>query len=94
MRVIESIGLKVKKPMILEVDNKGTVDLINNWSVGGRTRHVETRQLFLRELKERGVVMVQWCSGVDMTPDLFTKNLARPLFEKHSSKFVREKAVE
>ena len=37
MRVLESIGLKVKKPMILKVDNKGTKDLANNWIVGGQT---------------------------------------------------------
>jgi hypothetical protein len=41
MRAVESMGLKVKKPMILEIDNKGAVDLTHNWSVGGRTRHVE-----------------------------------------------------
>ena len=47
-RIMESLELKVKLSIILEVDNKGTVDLINNWSVGGKTRHVETCQLFLR----------------------------------------------
>ena len=30
MRSIQSIGLKVKLPMILEMDNKGAVDLANN----------------------------------------------------------------
>jgi hypothetical protein len=35
MRIIESMGLKVKKPMMLYVDNKGAKDLANNWSVGG-----------------------------------------------------------
>ena len=34
-RVMESIGLKVKKPMILEVNDKGAKDLACNWSVGG-----------------------------------------------------------
>jgi hypothetical protein len=38
---MESIGLKVKKLMILKIDNKGAVDLANNWSIGGRTRHIE-----------------------------------------------------
>jgi hypothetical protein len=41
MRIIKSIGLIVKKPMILEIDNKGAVGLASNWSVGGRTQHVE-----------------------------------------------------
>jgi len=38
--ILESMGLKVKLPMILEMDNRGAVDLANNWSIGGRTRHV------------------------------------------------------
>jgi hypothetical protein len=35
MWLIESIGLKVKLPMFLEMDNKGAVDLANNRSFGG-----------------------------------------------------------
>jgi hypothetical protein len=38
MRLLEGIGLKVKKPVIFRIDNKGAVDLANNWSCGGRTR--------------------------------------------------------
>jgi hypothetical protein len=83
MRVLESIGLQVKKPMILQVDNKGAMDLSNNWSVGGRTRHVDTRQYFLRELKEEGVVIVEWIPSADNSTDLFTKNLSGPTFNKH-----------
>ena len=37
MRVIESMGLKVEKPMILKVDNKGEKDVAHNWSTAGRT---------------------------------------------------------
>ena len=51
MRTIESLGLKVEKPMILQVDNKGAVNLANNWSIGGRTRHIEVREYFLQELE-------------------------------------------
>jgi hypothetical protein len=56
MRVLESIGLRVKKPMILVIDNKGTVDYANNWSTGGRMRHATIRLGFLRELKEQGII--------------------------------------
>ena len=47
-RLIQSLGLEVELPMILEMDNKGAVDLANNWSVGGRTRHVEVRNQLWR----------------------------------------------
>ncbi len=45
--VIESLGLKVKLPMVLEMDNQGVVYLANNWSVGGRTRHNDVQSMFL-----------------------------------------------
>ena len=73
--------------MELEVDNKGAVDLTHNWSVGGRTRHVDVRQYFLRELKEEGVIVVKWISTDKNCTDLYTKNLAGPLFERHTEKF-------
>jgi hypothetical protein len=31
--VLESMGLKVKLPMIIKMDNKGDVDLANNWNI-------------------------------------------------------------
>jgi len=33
--LIESMGLNVKIPMIIKVDNKGAKDLVNNLSIGG-----------------------------------------------------------
>ena len=90
MRVLMCIGLEVELTMILEVDNKGAVDICNSWTVGGRTRHIEVKQYFLRELKEAGLVKVIWRKGDEMAADLFTKNLAGPLFETHASEFVGE----
>ena len=84
MRLVESIGLTVKKPMILKVDNKGAKDLMNNWSVGGRTRHIDVKQYFIRDLKEEGLIKIQWIPTEEMTADLFTKNLSTEQFEKHS----------
>ncbi len=30
-----------------------------------------------------GIIRVEWIRGADMSADIFTKNLARPLFKKH-----------
>jgi hypothetical protein len=87
-RIIESLGLSVQLPMILEVDNKGAVDLVNNYSVGGRTSHVETRQHFLRQLKEENVIKVIWTPGELNSSDLYTKNLARADFKKNTKAYV------
>ena len=37
--------------MLINIDNKDIVDFINNWSVGGRTSHVNIRRLFISEMK-------------------------------------------
>ena len=89
-RILTSIGLQVALPMTLEVDNGGTVDLANNWSIGGRTRHIEVQQYFVRELKEANLLQVIWTPGSEMSSDLFTKNLPGAIFEKHARKFVGE----
>ncbi len=68
--------------MLLEMDNKGAVDLANNWSVGGRTRHVNVQQCFLRELKETKIMDIRWIKGSENDADVFTKNLDGPVFEK------------
>ena len=51
--------LAVKLPMVLQCDNKGACDLANNWSAGGRTRHTAVKIMFLRELKEEGLLVVE-----------------------------------
>ena len=84
---MDSLELKVKFPMILQLDNKGAVDLVNNWSVEVRTRHVETRQVCLRIMKEQGVFQVKWVKGDGNEVDMFTNNFPGPLFEKHCVMF-------
>jgi hypothetical protein len=83
MRIVESMGLQVEKQMLLEIDNKGAKDLINNWSVGGRLRHIEVKQFFLRELKEQGLIVVKWLASEDNTADMMTKNLGGHNFVNH-----------
>jgi hypothetical protein len=73
--LIELIGLKVDLPMKLEIDNKGAVDIINNFSVGGCTHHINVKQCFLRELKEMKQLVVNWTPGSENSADMFTKKL-------------------
>ena len=53
MRVLIGLELQVELPMVLWVDNSRAVDLANNWICGKRTRHMDTREIYLRKLKEK-----------------------------------------
>mmetsp|Transcript_6799 Transcript_6799/g.8592 ORF Transcript_6799/g.8592 Transcript_6799/m.8592 type:complete len:99 (+) Transcript_6799:315-611(+) len=88
MYLVKGIGLLVQKqPMILlEVDNQGAVDLANGWSCTGGTKHAEVRMMFVRELKEAGIISVIWTPEDENESDTFTKNTdVRKLFEKHAN---------
>jgi hypothetical protein len=89
-RVLESLGLKVETPMILQLANKGVMYLANNWSVGGRMRHITVRTNILRELKEQGLLQVEWIPTAENSANMFKKLLQGPLFEKHASVYVRD----
>ena len=88
--LLKSLGLQVELPMVLEMDNRGAVDLANNWSVGGRTRHIDVKNYFLRELKDQGILVVKHMAGDRNDADIFTKNTTTGVFERHLPKFVGE----
>ena len=83
-KLMKSMGLKIKKPMMVKCDNKGAVDLVNGWSVGGGTKHIDIRLNFLRELKEANEIRVEWIETKMNTGDLHTKNLDASSFENHT----------
>ena len=81
MHVLEAIGLCIKKPMILCVDCKGTLDLTFGWNVSGLTKHVSVQACFLNELKEANQILCIWIpTSVNMV-NMYTKNVSQQLFE-------------
>jgi hypothetical protein len=66
--------------MIIQVDNKGTKDLMNNWSVGGLTRHIDIRYFYVRELKEQNILKIDLIPSESNCSDLFTMNLGLESF--------------
>jgi hypothetical protein len=47
-------------------------------------------KFFLRELKESGLIEINWCKSEDMTADFFTKNRGGQLFKQHTAVFCGE----
>ena len=69
--------------MVLHMDNKGGVDIFNNWSIAGNTRAASIRFAYIRELKETGILAIKWIRGEENPSDIFTKNLDGTTFKKH-----------
>jgi hypothetical protein len=86
--ILESMGLKIKLSMEVELDNKGAKDIIKNWSVGGTIRHVGIRFNFPRELKENGIIEIQWINAHENCYDIPTVNIPVNLHNKLPNIFV------
>ena len=96
--VLESIGMKVRLPIYLHIDNSGCIDLIYNWSAGGPTRHIDNCIYFLRELKKeetKSIVMPLDCRPTALNQsDIFTKNNDTNTFEEHTSVYCTDEVLD
>ena len=70
-------------PVDLFVDSKAAVDQSHDYISNSRVRHVERRQLKIRELVERALVTVKSIGTDENVADIFTKALGWRQFDKH-----------
>ena len=57
------------------VDNTATVDLAYNPEFHNRTKHIDRRHFYVRELVEDHVIQVKYVNSSDNLADFFTKPL-------------------
>lgn len=74
-RMLESLGLQVDLPMIIEMENSGDFNIAKCWSAGKRTHHVDVCNYFLHELKNHGLLMVRHMPVGTHDSNLFTKKV-------------------
>eukprot|EP00802_Teleaulax_amphioxeia_P023685 Tamp_24303.p1 GENE.Tamp_24303~~Tamp_24303.p1 ORF type:complete len:152 (-),score=1.63 Tamp_24303:244-699(-) len=65
------------------MDNASCIMMSENPSNRDRTRHVDTRVHYLRELVRDGHVKLLKCAGPQNVADALTKSLPRPALAKH-----------
>jgi hypothetical protein len=70
------------------MDNQDTIDLANNFNLGGQAHCVEVRNDFLPEGKDEGLLVMKHIPRDENEADIFTKNTAAPVFNRHIPKFV------
>jgi len=91
VQIMQSIGIEVKLPVIVRVDNVGAIFMAENLTTSQRTKHVDIRYHFVREFVEDGFIRIIFVRTTENTADIFTKNVSGPLHEKHSGEFIGTK---
>lgn len=81
-RVLEKLDHISDGTTIIYCDNSSTIKLSKNPVMHGRSKHIDVRFHFLRDLTRDGVVTLLHCHTQEQLADIMTKPLTRVVFER------------
>ena len=82
-RDLEELQFKQHGATKIFCDNNSAMKLSKNAVLHGRSKHIDVKFYFLRELSNNGVINLSYCRSEDQVADIFTKALKRESFMKH-----------
>ena len=77
------LKVDVNDAIELYEDNQSCIAMANSVSVTERTKHIDVRHHFVRQLIQDGVITLTYCPTSNMIADILTKALAKNLFTTH-----------
>ena len=77
---LDELGERDPLPIDLRVDNTGARDLAYNPEHHAKSKHIERRHFFVREMVEDMRIRVPYVNTVDNLADFFTKPLSAKMF--------------
>ena len=67
-------------------DNLRAIYLVRNQHVGARTKHIDVRTHFIRELKDQGYLIVQFVQSEENSAVILSKKCPGKLHTKHAAR--------
>ncbi|XP_062028617.1 secreted RxLR effector protein 161-like [Rosa rugosa] len=81
-RILEKLNHKISKCTTIFCDNSSAIKLSKNPVMRGKSKHIDIRFHFLRDLSKDGVVELVHCGSKDQVADIMTKPLKLDVFVK------------
>ncbi|KAG8640637.1 hypothetical protein MANES_13G070650v8 [Manihot esculenta] len=74
-RILEELQLKQEGATTIFCDNSSAIKLSKNPVLHGRSKHIDVKYYFLRDLCNEGKIELKYCPGEEQLADIFTKSL-------------------
>ena len=84
--VLHELKCPQEKGTIMFCDNQSSISLSKNPVFHGRSKHINIKYHFIRELIKDGEVYIKYCKTQDQVADVFTKALKTDSFLKMKEK--------
>ena len=87
---LTDIGCKQSKPTNLFEDNQACIHLAKNPIISNRSKHIDIRYHYTREVLETGKIMIEHVSTDKQVADLLTKPLGPEAHKKQTEKLLTD----
>ena len=85
---LSELGYPPSTPTIIYEDNNSAINIIQNGNDKGRTKHMDIRYQYIRELVQNRHISVTYRPSSQMTADILTKPLDSKLFLAHRTSLL------
>ncbi|RDX97171.1 Copia protein, partial [Mucuna pruriens] len=81
-KILEELCFKQQGPTLIYCDKSSAIKFSKNPVLHGRSKHIDVKYHFLRNLSNDGIINLIFYRSEDQVVDIFTKPLKAPLFQK------------
>lgn len=85
-RILSRIGYDGSTNPVIFCDNSSTIKLSKNPVLHGKSKHIDVRFHFLRDLVNEEAVQLKFCGTQQQVADIFTKPLKLEAFQEFRKK--------
>ena len=79
-RILADVNQKQKEATEIYCDNQAMISMTKNPFFHGRTKHIDIRVHFIRDLVSEGLIVLRYCNTNEQVVNILTKFLSR---DKH-----------
>lgn len=79
--LVEDFEIKITSPIPIFEDNQSAIAMIKNPLMTKRSKHIDVRFHFVKEMFDKGLINVIYLSSDSQKADIFTKALGKQKFE-------------
>ena len=91
VQILRFLGVEVKTPVEVKVDNVGAIYMSQNQASSTRTRHMDTRWFYVNDLQDDGLIIVKFVRSEENVSDVATKNVSAMTMDKHIDTITAER---